>query len=260
MARRPVVLLGEVHDNAAQHALRLAALRRLLDGGARPALAFEQIDRERQAAVERIRADAGVDAGTRADRIIAEAGAKGWDWPLYRPYLVLALERDLPIVAANLSRAQAMRVATEGAAAVFDAAQRAELELDAIAPDIEAAQEQEIARGHCGQLPADALPAMAAAQIARDAVLARSIAPYFSRGVVLLTGNGHARRDIGIPRHLAPPERALVVSIGLLEDDGQAADNAARFDASFLTPVQSRADPCASFHHTPMAAPAIGTR
>ncbi|MCU0764941.1 MAG: hypothetical protein MUF32_02695 [Burkholderiaceae bacterium] len=28
MARRPVVLLGEVHDNAAQHAVRVAARRR----------------------------------------------------------------------------------------------------------------------------------------------------------------------------------------------------------------------------------------
>ena len=43
-----VVLLGEVHENAAQHALRVAALRRLLETGARPAIAFEQLDRERQ--------------------------------------------------------------------------------------------------------------------------------------------------------------------------------------------------------------------
>jgi hypothetical protein len=53
MARRPVVLLGEVHDNAAQHATRAAALRRLLAGGARPAIAFEQFDRERQADIDR---------------------------------------------------------------------------------------------------------------------------------------------------------------------------------------------------------------
>ena len=43
-----VVLLGEVHDNAAQHALRVAALRQLLAAGARPAIAFEQLDRERR--------------------------------------------------------------------------------------------------------------------------------------------------------------------------------------------------------------------
>ena len=260
MARRPVVLLGEVHDNAAQHAVRFQALQRLLARGARPAIAFEQFDRDRQEAIDRIRRDDRGDVGARADHIIADAGAKGWDWTLYRPYLVLALERDLPIVAANLSRTQAMRVATEGVAAVFDGPQRAALGLDSVAPDIEKSQEYEIALGHCGQLPPDSLPAMAGAQIARDAMLAQSIAPYFARGVVLLTGNGHARRDIGVLRHIAPQDQGRVVSIGLLEDDDKAAARAGYFDVSFLTPVQTRADPCANFPHTPMnAQPGAGT-
>jgi len=251
MARRPIVLLGEVHDNAAQHALRAQALERLVARGARPAIAFEQIDRDRQAAIDAMRRDDSPDAATRADRIIAGAGSKGWDWSLYRPYLLIALEHDLPIVAANLSRAQAMRVATEGYEAVFDEPERAALGLDSVPQDIVRAQEYEIERGHCGQLPADSLSAMAGAQIARDAVLAQSIAPYFSRGVVLLTGNGHARRDIGVLRHLGQRDRDRVVSIGLLEDDGKAADYAGEFDLTFLTPVQARADPCANFRRAP---------
>ena len=252
MTRQPVVLLGEVHDNAVQHALRAQALRRLLARGARPVIAFEQIDRDRQGVIDRLRTDDSPDSATRADRIIAAAGAKGWDWPLYRPYLLLALEYDLPIVGANLSRSQAMRIATEGVEAVFDASQRAALGLDEVAPDIERAQEYEIEQGHCGRLPADSLPAMASAQIARDAVLAQSITPYFSRGVILLTGNGHARRDIGVPRHLAPRDQARVVAIGLLEDNGRSVDRAGDFDVSFLTPVQARADPCGNFPHAPM--------
>jgi uncharacterized iron-regulated protein len=260
MARQPVVLLGEVHDNAAQHALRAEALRLLLAGGARPAIAFEQIDRDQQDALDRIRTDRSLDVDTRADRIIANTGAKGWNWPLYRPYIVLALENDLPIVGANLSRAQAMRVATEGMGAVFDARQRAVLGLEHIAPDIEKSQEYEIERGHCGQLPAQSLSAMAGAQVARDAVLAQSIGAYFSRGVVLLTGNGHARRDIGVIRHIALADRAQVVTIGLLEDDDKAAGRSAFFDVTFLTPVQSRDDPCAVFNRVPMLGrPGIGT-
>ena len=261
MARQPIVLLGEVHDNAAQHALRAQALQRLVERGARPAIAFEQIDRDRQGAIDAIRADATADLATRAERIVTEAGAKGWDWALYRPYIVIALQNGLPIVGANLSRAQAMRVATEGYGAVFDASERAALGLENVAPDIERAQEYEIERGHCGQLPADSLPAMAGAQIARDAVLAQSISPYAARGVVLLTGNGHARRDIGVLRHLAPRDQEHVVAIGLLEDDGKAADHAGDFDAIFVTPVQARPDPCGNFHHTPVPpAPGIGTR
>jgi uncharacterized iron-regulated protein len=261
MGRQPIVLLGEVHDNANQHAMRAQALQRLVARGARPAIAFEQIDRDRQGAIDAIRADDSPDVATRADRIIQGAGAKGWDWKLYRPYVVIALEHDLPIVGANLSRSQAMRVATEGYAAVFDGAERASLGLDVIPQDVERAQEYEIERGHCGQLPADSLPAMAGAQIARDAVLAQSITPYAARGVVLLTGNGHARRDIGVLRHLAARDQMRVVAIGLLEDDARAADYAGDFDVTFVTPVQARADPCANFPHAPVAPrPGIGTR
>ena len=55
LARRPVVLLGEVHDNVVQHRIRAEALRRMLEGGARPAIAFEQFDRERQGDIDRAR-------------------------------------------------------------------------------------------------------------------------------------------------------------------------------------------------------------
>jgi uncharacterized iron-regulated protein len=179
-------------------------------------------------------------------KIIEVAGARGWNWDLYRPYLALALEQGLPIVAANLSRAQAMRVAQEGVAAVFGEQQRRALGLEAIPPDIEQAQQREIEVGHCGRLAPDALGPMVLAQVARDAILAQAIAPYADRGVVLLTGNGHARRDIGVARHLSQKDRLRTVSIGLLEDDEEAARYAASYDVAFLTPVQARADPCRS--------------
>ena len=53
-------------------------------------------------------------------------------------------------------------------------------------------------------------PLMARAQFARDAVMARALAAHAERGVVLLAGNGHVRRDIGVPRWLASPAPRLV--------------------------------------------------
>jgi uncharacterized iron-regulated protein len=64
--------------------------------------------------------------------------------------------------------------------------------------------------------------------------------------VVLLTGNGHARKDIGIPYFLGEAERAQVITIGLLENDGPDDEWAKRFDVAFGTPVQEREDPCAT--------------
>ena len=125
ISRRPVVLLGEVHDNATQHAVRAEALRRLLASGARPALAFEQFDRERQQDLDDARIEALSPGTGRVDHLIARAGASGWSWNFYRPYLQLAIDYGLPIVAANLSRSDAMRVAQQGFGAVFDVHQQA---------------------------------------------------------------------------------------------------------------------------------------
>jgi len=245
LARRPVVLLGEVHDNVVQHRIRAEALRRLLEGGARPALAFEQFDRERQGDIDRARREPPPEGRSLADHVIAQARAPkdSWDWARYRPFVELALEYDLPIVAANLSRRDASRVAREGVAAVFSDAERGELELDRFG-GILAEHELVVQVGHCNMLPKSALPGLARAQIARDAVLANSLRPYLSRGVVLLTGNGHARRDIGVPRHLSVGDQAIAWSIGLLEEGSE--ERSPLFDVAFVAPAQERPDPCAS--------------
>lgn len=249
MAQRPVVLLGEVHDNLAQHAARAAALKTLLERGARPALAFEQLDRERQADIDRARqAPLAAPGASRVDALISQGAdaRNSWDWSLYRPYLELALAYDLPIVAANLSRADARKVAREGFAAVFNAATIQSLGLDRIDPAVLRAHEQAVDDGHCNMMPPAALRPLAQAQIARDATLLMAIRPHLARGVVLLTGNGHARADIGVAHWMTPAERARTQTIGLLEEGEGVNAMARRFDVAYVTPRQRRADPCES--------------
>jgi uncharacterized iron-regulated protein len=244
MQGRRVILFGEVHDSGVQHALRAAALRQFVAFGARPALAFEQFDREQQEAIDRARRERPRDA----DYLIAQAkGARStWQWEFYRPYVELALEYDLPIVAANLSRSGAMKVATQGWPAVFDPAVREKRGLAALPPALRDAHAREIAQGHCNLLPADALPAMVDAQIARDIVLAESIGPYTAKGVVLLAGNGHVRSDIGVARWLPAVARKSALSIGMLErqQDSALPPDAAGFDRYVLTVPTAREDPC----------------
>ena len=254
MAAHPVVLLGEVHDNPVQHRARLEALERRIAQGMRPAIAFEQFDRGQQAAIDAIVAD-GTDADARAARIVDRLGARGWDWPLYRPFLQLALRHRLPIVAANLSRADATRVARgAGFEAVLDREALARLAPDRLPPDVMRAHERAVDDGHCNAMPAASLPPLARAQIARDAVLYESIRPYLARELVLLTGNGHARNDIGVPRFMRADERARTVTIGLIEApaDGESlpASWPARFDAAFITPRHTRPDPCEAFRRS----------
>ena len=237
-----IVLLGEVHDNAEQHALRAAALRQWLVQGARPAFAFEQFDRERQPDIERARRERPADT----DYLIAQAKGSGdWRWESYRPFVALALEYDLPIVAANLSRREAIQVANDGWSALFEAATRSALGLDALPTAFRRKHEDAIAIGHCNLLPADALPPLARAQMARDIAMAQSIRPYVGRDVVLLAGNSHVRRDIGVPFWLPADEVRGAISIGVLErDDGSVPESAPDFDAYVITERAERGDPC----------------
>lgn len=244
MARRPAVLLGEVHDNVVQHRARAQALHLLLQRGARPAIAFEQFDRERQADIDRARKEQPAAGGSLADHVIAQGTATRdrWDWTQYRPFVELALQYELPIVAANLSRTDAAKVSREGLRSIFTEADLRRLRLDRPDAALQAKHEAIVQAGHCNLLPATALPGLARAQIARDAVLADSIRPFLARGIVLLTGNGHARRDVGVPRHFSAEERQKIWSIGLIEEGTD--EERAFFDAAFSTPVQPREDPC----------------
>jgi uncharacterized iron-regulated protein len=247
--REPFALLGEVHDNAAGHALRLAAFRQVLLSGARPVLALEQFDRSKQPALDRALAST---PRPDADALIAAAGAPGWNWDHYRPFIALALDNGLPIVAANVSRDEARAIMRDGLAAHgFDAR---------VPDDVLTRQASEIEASHCGMLDAATARRLALAQVARDQFMARVLvaqaAPGMreddakpgaaddqpARGVVLLAGNGHVRTDIGVPRWLPPPLRAHSVAIGVLE----TGDDSGAYDRRITVAPQPRPDPCAA--------------
>lgn len=230
------VLLGEVHDNADGHRRRLASLTAAIDAGWRPAIAMEQFDRERQPDIDRARRERPGDA----DYLIAQAGAPGWDWSLYRPVIALALRHDLPLVAANLSRDDARRVMRGGA--VFSTSERERLGLAGPLPaDLAATQTAVLDDSHCGHFPRAMLPGMLQAQAARDAVMAAALKDHAAAGVVLLAGNGHVREDIGVPRWLgARPAEVLTVAYLETAEQGEAG----AYDRIVLVPPVKRADPC----------------
>ena len=242
-----IVLLGEVHDNPVQHGLRLEVLRRAFEAGWRPAIAMEQFDRERQADIEQARMERPLDA----DYLIAKAATEhgksisGWNWEYYRPYVALALQYGVPLLSANLSRNDAETIVEHGYSAVFDDSMERLLGLDRQRPALLEAQENEIDAGHCHALPREHLPAMARAQLARDAVMAGVLREHGAQGVVLLAGDGHARRDIGVPAWFDPATLARVFAVGFLEG-GEPAPPASAFDAVVITDAAPRPDHCAT--------------
>lgn len=239
-----VALLGEVHDNPLHHRLRAVALRRACVAGWRPAVVMEQFDLERQPDIDRARAERPRDAR----HLIAQAGgSSSWAWDEYEPLVAIVLEHELPLLAGNLSRQQAARVMREGYEAVLGAERVAAWGLTR-EPDAawQQAQEQEIDKGHCHALPKAMWAVMARAQFARDAALAHLLGRHAARGAVLLAGNGHVRRDIGVPRWLDEVAASRTLVVGFIEA-GSPEPPPEQFDRIVRTARAPRADPCEGF-------------
>jgi uncharacterized iron-regulated protein len=265
----PVVLLGEMHDNTAHHRVQEEVFASLSQPRPR-ALAMEQFDREHQAQIDAALREGGADAER-----IADAGRfdrPGWDWPLYASLVEQALKMGAPIVAVNLSRREARRVASNGFAALGeDWAARHAVE-EAWNDARQQALAESIREGHCGQVPDQVLPGIVRAQRSRDATMAAAILPHLERGVVGIVGRGHARRDIGIPAYLARLSPASAVAVvALVEVEQDATDARAyademahdallgmRYDYLWFTPRALRKDPCAGFDPARLPQPGGG--
>ena len=275
LAAADLVMLGETHDNPEHHLLQARILRALVAAGRRPAVVFEMLDTSQQPRVDAALASAPRDPDALADAVAwARSG-----WPafaMYRPVFAAALDAGLPVVAANLSRAQARQV-VEGHPESLPPKVKAMLDrqprLDAEAL---AALREEMSESHCGELPASMLDPMVEMQRARDAQIAeRVVASADDRGAVLVAGAGHARDDRGVPAFLRQeaPARSvrsvafLEVSPDLTSPDSYAAGFAVKalpFDYVVFTPRAERGDPCEGLrkrkHAPPVPADSIWVR
>ncbi|MDE1942140.1 MAG: ChaN family lipoprotein [Betaproteobacteria bacterium] len=241
------LLLGEVHDNPAGHALRLQWLKALLMQRPR-ALAMEQFDLDNQNGLEAALAQAeksGMKADPAALHAVAEAGGfnfKGWRWPLYEPVLALAVEQGIPLYPANLSRKNLGEILGGQHPVPPEPRQWSKEQRDALL--------HEVRVGHCNLMPEDELPLLAGAQRARDKAMAEALIRLHQksgRPVILLAGNGHMRKDLAVPvwLHQLDPQ-AKTVSVAVLERGGSAEDHPpqAAFDAVYWVERENRPDPC----------------
>ena len=239
-----VVMLGEQHDNPHHHQRRGALLAEL---GPQAMVVAEQLPRG-------ARVVPGADL--RAQLEAAGFDAAAWGWPLYRPLFELPLAAGLPVLGGNAPRDLARQVARSGPSA-WPAELRPMLEAAPLPAAAQAALDQDLLDGHCGQLPAARVPAMRAAQRTRDASMAQALLDVLAAGArpaVLVAGNGHVRSDHGVPQLLRVARPMLrVVSVGFGEPGWAAAG--APYTALWLTPGVARKDPCAGFR---MPAPAAG--
>ncbi|MFQ5623260.1 MAG: ChaN family lipoprotein [Paracoccaceae bacterium] len=241
LLRAEVVIIGEVHDNHHHHDNQALIVARL-----RPkAVVFEMVP---EADEEKLRQ---LPAARRTEQELSDLlrwEKRGWpDFSIYWP--VFEAVGNAALFGAEQPRASVRAAYDDGAASAFGES-AASFGLDKPLPAPEADERMaEQMEAHCNALPEDTLPHMVEAQRFRDAELSRAVLRALrekGRGpVVLITGNGHARRDWGVPALLRIAAPGLdVVAIGQFEEE---AEPGAPFDGILVTPTVPRADPCEAF-------------
>ena len=241
------VLLGERHDNPRHHRIQARLLRGLVEAGRRPAVAWEMINDDQRQALSTYLADREATA-----RGLGQAlgwSSSGWPpWPMYRPIAEVALTRGLSLAAAGISRRALRQMLRPGPGVEPKKPDKS------LPPGALADLRQVIRDAHCGHAKGPMLGMMVLAQKLRDAHMARRLeqAAKGADGAVLIAGNGHVRRDRGVPFHLAG-----CVSVGIVEvqPSRRAAADYARgvaglgpaFDYLWYTTRVDNVDPCERF-------------
>ena len=199
------VLVGEKHNNADHHRYQSLAIREMLVQGRRPAIVFEMLTENQQAALDSHLADNPRDSAGIGKAVGWDA--RGWPrWRIYRPITDVALAYDTPLLAGGLDRETTRAVSSQGVGAL-GAARVRRLRLDEpVGEAMRAGMRREIHESHCGQLPEQMLDPMVTVTLAKDAAMAgamiRGRALEGRDSALLIAGTGHVRADRGVPWHL----------------------------------------------------------
>lgn len=229
-----VVILGEFHDNPTHHKVQAAALLEL----APKAVVFEMLTPDEAQRLDKIP----------RDRSAIEAMVEGFHWSNITAYADV-LAASPVILGAALPREDMRGAFSDGAATVFGA----EAPVFGLTTPVPKAQLEERKQlqfeAHCEAMPLEMMGGMVEAQRLRDAAFARAtLAALDTYGapVVLITGNGHARTDWGVPAYLEKARPTISVTSIAQGEAGHAP--AGTYDLILAdAPSPKRGDPCAAF-------------
>lgn len=270
MALARFVLLGEIHDNADHHLWQAWVIRtvsklrgsRIVEGAPQlDIIAMEMVRTDQYDALDKFYGrNVAVPRPRKARDFgrILQWSKSGWpDFEIYAPIIDQAIYEQLVIVPASVSRDFTRKLSKEGVSALSSG----EPERLALAEPLEKergdALSNEISESHCGMIPSSAIPSMSFVQRFRDATMADSLLSVAEgKGGILIAGNGHIRRDRGVPWYLekrgVPANSIATLKMAEVSPDStdpedyidRSRDGAPSVDFVAFTPKTGRADPC----------------
>lgn len=196
------VLMGEQHDNPDHHRIQAWLIDEMAKRGRRPSVVMEMIPNSYE--TKALRYDLNSDPKLDAFAKRLDWEKRGWySWDIYRPIGLSGAKHGLEFVAGNLDRTQTRALSKTGLAALSKEDKERYLAEKQLPEHLKSDLRADLKNSHCGMMPDTALPAMEIVQRVRDGVMAEALVRTGRRsGGVLIAGNGHVRKDRGVPRLL----------------------------------------------------------
>lgn len=220
-----VLILGEQHDAAEHQHIEQQVVALLAARGTLAAVALEMADTGASTSALK------PSATEQQVRNALNWNDKGWPWAAYGPAVMTAVRAGVPVLGANLPRAQMP-------------ASMADRQFDARLPGPALKAQQQLIRiGHCNLLPESQVTPMTRIQIAKDITMANTLAQAALPGktVLLLAGSGHADLIVGVPQHLPSDLKTKAIR---LRAGAVSNEKAEAFDAVWTTPALPEKDYC----------------
>lgn len=229
-----IVVLGEFHDNPDHHKVQAQWVAALSP----KAIVFEMLTPHEAQAI----------MGLPRTRAALRPALDAAHWSNIADYIDIMMASNAALIGAAQPPETVRAAFSNGAAAVFGTDAGAYGLTDDLLPaELEMRKQMQFA-SHCKAMPIEMMAGMVEAQRFRDAAFAQIVLDAlntFGAPVGLVTGNGHARRDWGVPALLAiaAPD-VMVFALGQSEA-GQPLSGG--FDLVRDAPAPKRGDPCAAF-------------
>jgi uncharacterized iron-regulated protein len=245
-----LVLVGEIHDNIFHHELQGDLIRALSPA----VIVTEHISEDQIPALNEFAKQASPSVEQFPSAI---NWAKNWgdDFTPFKPLYSAALSKDAEIRPGLLGRKEIKRIYQAGVGAVISGKEQARFGIGKMPESSRQNLLRELVDSHCGMLDEKSAAPLVPVQQARDAYLAMQIANHVGRGQILVVaGNGHVRRDRGVPFYLAAADGPEPVVIVQLEAPSEGGDDAMHWrslelaDFVVVSEAVDRPDPCAAMH------------
>jgi uncharacterized iron-regulated protein len=194
LGEAPDVIIGEKHDNPEHQRLEDWLIQKLVDDGV--TVVFEMLDSSQAGVLAKL-----PQAGDLEDiRQRLNWPSRGWPWAQYGPLIQRALDQGGRLRAGNISREELQTLYKGGFRALAQPERMNTARL--LRDDLSEPLSRQLDQAHCGKLPVSRQKSMLDIQLARDASMAYAMLTAKTPRRLLITGGQHARKDMGVPRHL----------------------------------------------------------